>query len=98
MEHSYMWCAKGHQRAYGKRGKRGLAGERMDLDVEWRQGNSRRDGRGRQDRQRETESRWKRGQKGIEGVSTDKYLAISLCAPRREHKHKAVPSVSNPRE
>lgn len=92
-----MWCAKGHQRAYGREEREGFGsrangfGCRMEGKVIVEE----RVGRERQDRgERETVSRWKRGQKGIEGVSTDKYLAISLCAPRREHKHKAAPSVS----
>lgn len=75
-----------------------MAGRRMDLDVEWKQGNSR---RVRQRRRytvwngREQREMLERGTKEVEeGVSTDKYHAISLCAPRREHKHRAAPFVS----
>lgn len=39
---------EGASESLQKRGKRGLVAERMDLDVEWKQGNSRRGEGGRQ--------------------------------------------------
>lgn len=86
---------RGERVGAGKGG--GLAGRRMDLDAEWRQGDS---GIARQRERRrlgaERRGRcWKGDRRGRgSGVSTDKYHAISLCAPRREHKHRAAPFVS----
>lgn len=45
----------------------------------------------------EGDRRAQREAKGVAGRGTDKYLAISLCAPWREHKHTGRLLVSNPR-
>ena len=57
-------------------------GKRMDLDAKSAEGTRKRNPR--------EKSGGAKGERNAKKESTDKYPAISLCAPRREHKHRAA--------